>query len=200
MFGRIFNNMNAGLVIIIFLVFAPSYADDVTDSIDEGIKYYKAGEFSDAVLSLNYAVQLIQQKKGASMESLLPEPLKGRKADDATTETAAASMMGGMVTAERRYTKGSSSVSIQIITDSPVLQGLLMMFANPMFASSDGGKLERIKKQKAIVKYDEASKEGEIQIVVANRFFVQIDGNGATKDDLIKFAEAIDYKKIESQP
>jgi len=175
------------------------YADDVTDSINEGLQYYKDGKHTDAAASLNYASQLIQQKKGGSIKSLLPAPLKGWKAQDARSETAGAAFGAG-ISVEREYNKGSSSVTIQIVADSPMLQGLMMMFSNPMFAQSDGGKLQKISGQKAIIKYDTAYKNGEIQVIVANRFLVTIRGDDVSEENIIDYAKALDYKKIAELP
>ncbi len=77
---------------------------------------------------------------------------------------------------------------------------MMMMFSNPMLFTSDGGKLERIGRQKAIVKFDSNSKEGDIKIVVANRFLVLIEGQVITKENLKGYAKAIDYKKLLSLP
>lgn len=109
-------------------------------------------------------------------------------------------MLGGGISAEREYNKGDSHVRINVVADSPMLQAVMMMFQNPMFAASDGGKMERIGKQKAIVKFDPNTKEGEIQIVVANRFLVTIEGNEVTDKDLKAYAQAIDFDKMAQLP
>jgi hypothetical protein len=176
------------------------HADEVTDSISEALENYKDGHYSDAVASLNYASQLIQQKKGEDLTPILPEALKGWTAEDASSQAMGAAMMGGGVTAERRYFREDSSINIQIITDSPILQGVMMMLSNPMFAASDGGKVQRINQQKAVVKYQQADRSGSIQIVVANRFLVTIEGSDVKKEDLETYAKAIDYKKLEALP
>ncbi len=175
-------------------------ADDVTDYINEALQYYKDGQFSDAVDSLNFAEQMIQQKKSSGLETFLPEPLKGWNAEIATSQAASSAILGGGISAERQYSKGKSSIQIQIMADSPMLQGVLMMMSNPMFATSDGGKMERIKKQKAIVKFDPNTKKGEIRIVVANRFLITIEGNGVTSKELKDYAKAIDYNKMMTLP
>lgn len=193
--------LKAAILVIALMTFSGFvYADDVTESINEALDAYKDGEYSEAVESLNYASQLIQQKKGESLTSFLPDPLKGWTAKDASSQAMGAAMFGGGVTAERRYVKGKSRVDVKIITDSPMMQGVMMMFSNPMFASSDGGKLEKIKRQKAIVKYNDTREKGEIKIVVANRFLITVEGNKVTKDDLKDYAKAIDYKKLKSLP
>lgn len=191
------------LAVCSFVMFAFStaaVADDVTDYINEALQYYNEGQYSEAVSSLNFAEQLIQQKKSSGLEAFLPEPLKGWNAESATSQAAGSAMLGGGISAERQYTKGESYIQIQILADSPMLQGVLMMMSNPMFATSDGGKLERIGKQKAIVKFDAGNKEGDIQIVVANRFMVSIDGQGVSKKEMTDYANAIDYDKMAQLP
>ncbi|MCU0597854.1 MAG: hypothetical protein MUE70_01180 [Desulfobacterales bacterium] len=173
-----------------------AFADDVTDAINEALQYYQDGKYSDAMTSLNYASQLIGQKKGGDLQSFLPQPLAGWEAEEATSQSVGAAMLGGGVSAERQYNKGSGSVRIQIVTDSPMLQSMMMMFGNPMLAGADGGKLEKIAGEKAIVKYNAADKSGDIKLVVANRFLVTLDGNDVSLEDLKAYAAKIDYKKL----
>jgi hypothetical protein len=187
------------IALITLFVAGPAVADDITDSIKEALDYYKNGDFTEAVSNLNYAAQLIQQKKGGSLESFLPEPLKGWKAEDTSSQAAAAGIFGG-VTAEREYTKGDASVSVTIVTDSPMIQGMAVMFTNPAFAVSDGGKMEKIAGQRAIVKYSSADKSGDIQIMVASRFLISIDGSDVNKSELKKYAAGINYKKLAAMP
>lgn len=173
-----------------------SMADDVLDSINEGLEAYKEGEYKDAVESLNYASQLIQQMKGENLQSFLPDALDGWKAKKASSQSAGAAMFGGGITAEREYAKGNSNISVSIITDSPMMQGMMMMFSNPMFASSDGGKLKKIKREKAMVKYDAGNKSGEIQVMVDDRILLNVTGNRVSEEDLMSYAKAVDFKKL----
>lgn len=186
---------------LIILGFSSSaIADDVTDYINEALEFYNDGQYSEAVSSLNFAEQLIQQKKSTGLEAFLPGPLAGWEAEAATSQAASSAMMGGGISAERNYNKGDSSVHINIVADSPMLQAVMMMFSNPMFAASDGGKMERIGKQKAIVKFDPNTQEGEVQIVVANRFLVTVEGDGVTDQVLKDYAKAIDFDKMAQLP
>jgi hypothetical protein len=178
------------------IFFSIASADDVTDAINEALQSYQAGKYSDAMTSLNYASQLIGQKKGGDLQSLLPQPLAGWEAEEATSQAVGAAMLGGGVTTERTYNKGSSSVRIQIVADSPLIQSMMMMFSNPMMAGADGGKMEKISGEKAIVKYNAPQKDGNINIVVANRFLVTLDGNDVSLEDLKAYAGKIDFKKL----
>lgn len=185
------------LIVAFSMLPITGFADDVTDSIDEALQYYNEGELADAVDSLNYAAHMIKEKKAEGLASFFPEPLEGWKAEDTSAEAAPAAMFGGGVSSERVYSKGNSEISINVVTDSPMMQGMMVMFSNPMFASQDGGKLKKIKRQKAIVKYDKKRESGDIMIVVANRILVQIEGQHVKLEDLMAYAEAIDYKKLE---
>jgi hypothetical protein len=182
------------------VVWSPVLADDVTDSINEGLKQYGSGDFAGAVQSLDYASQLIRQKKGGQLEAFLPKPISGWKAEDAKSQAMGSAMFGGGVTAERSYVKGDSHVNIKIITDSPMMQGMMMMFSNPMLATSDGGKLEKINGEKAIVKYSNENKDGAINVVIAGRFLVTVEGNDVARQDLIAYAQGIDFKKLAAMP
>lgn len=62
--------------------------------------------------------------------------------------TPISAMFGGGVTAEGSYVKDDSRVDVKIITDSLMMQGMVMMFSNPMIATSDGGKLQKINGKK----------------------------------------------------
>ena len=192
--------MSALLVAGLLSASVSARADDVEESIKEALEFYKEGAFRDAVESLNYAVQLIQQKKGQTLEALLPEPLAGWQAEDSSSQAAGAAVFGGGVTAEREYRKGNASVTVRIVTDSPLMQGMMAMLTNPMFAASGGGRLERIKRQRAIVQYEDGDSSGEINIVVDGRFLVTIEGQGAALEDLKAYAEAIDYKALRDMP
>lgn len=64
----------------------------------------------------------------------------------------------------------------------------------------DGGKMVRIGRQKAIVKYTSEDQSGELQMVVANRFLVTVEGNGVSHDELLDYARAIDTKKMADMP
>lgn len=172
------------------------HADPVTDSIDEAKKAYENKDFAGAVQALEAAAQLVRQQRAEGLAQYLPAAPSGWTAEEADSTSAGASMMGGMISAAREYRKDSANVKVSFITDSPMLQAVLMMYNMPMMAGNDGGKLERIKKQKAIVKYDKSGKHGSINIVVGGTLLLQIEGSDLTDVELRSFAEAIDYDKL----
>lgn len=173
-------------------------ADDVMETINEAIRQYKAGKLHDAAGTLDYAAELIRQKRGQTLKDLLPEPLAGWSADEAASQTLGTAVFGGMVSAERRYEKGDASIKIKIVTDSPLLQSLIAVFANPMIAGMSGSEVLRIKGQKALIRYSPEERKGELNVVVVNRFLVTLEGHGVKREDLVGYASAVPYEKLES--
>jgi hypothetical protein len=191
----------ASVAIALLLTFAGTvWADEITDSINEALNQCNNNDYTAASESLSYALQLLGQKKGRQLQELLPQPLPGWTADEASSEMVSAVVMGGGINAERQYQRDDSSVTVSYTTDSPMLQGIMMMLSNPVFAAANGGKLEKIKGWKAIVKYDPQDKSGSIMIVVETRTLILIEGDSVALDDLKSYASVIDYQRISDLP
>lgn len=174
------------------------YADDnVLSTIREATRQYEAGDYTGAASNLDYAAQLVRQQKSERMKSLLPEPLSGWEGKETNAQALGAAILGGGITVSRDYKRGSSSLSVEIVSDSPVLQSVLMMVNNPVFAGAGGGKLENLKGQRAILKFDSGKKSGELYVVVDGRFVITIKGRQVTREDLIGYGEAINYAMLE---
>jgi hypothetical protein len=183
-----------GLTALLIATIAGScflYADEVTDTIKEALAAYEKGDTVQATEDLSYALELIKQQKGNRLKSFLPEPLSGWKAGEVEIQSVGAAMMGGGTTLHRDYHKGDAEIAIEIVTDSPLIQSMSMMFSNPMFAA---GKLKRIHRQKAIIEYDAAQHAGKLTMMVDNRILITIEGRNISENDLIAYAEAIDIE------
>lgn len=185
----------AGLALILH---SPSLfaEDEVLTIIEQAVSQYKNNDLAGATSNLEYASQLIRQKKSEAMKSLLPEPLAGWEAEPATAQALGAAVFGGGITVSRSYSKKPAVITIDIVSDSPLLQSLVMMINNPMIAGASGGKLENVNGQRAIVQYDEAARKGEVNIVVENRFMVTLKGKNAERSQLISYAAAVDYASL----
>jgi hypothetical protein len=193
---------NSILFFLCLFIFTPSFLqagepDSVIQTIEKAMEEYKNQDFTNAASSLDYASQLIRQKKGKALGKLLPEPMDGWTAKDIQSQVTAASLFGGGLTAERTYMKENASVKISIITDSPLLQSMIMMFSNPMFASSMG-QFELINGYRGIVNHQ--NNMGDINIVINNRFLVTLKGSSVSREELMDYAKTIDLKAIANLP
>ncbi len=187
--------------LLIFVCWSPipACADEILEAMNEAIEAYKEKEYAEAAESLDYAKQLIQQLRSENIMKFLPEALPGWESK--TAQTQSTGMLGGMSGVQREYFKpatgdqGRKRITINIMADSPMMQGMMAMF-NPMYAGAQGGKLQKIKRNKAIVKYDPDRKNGEVNVLVDKRYIVSIKGNSVDKKDLMDYAKAVDYKGL----
>lgn len=175
-------------------------ADRITDVIDRALQNYKAGKLTDAAADLAEATDLIHDKKSNKINHVFPPPLDGWKADKAESQSAGATMMEGGLTAERTYRRDDSNVTIEIIADSEALKDMLALFSDPMFMSADGGQLEPLGDQKAIVKYNSIEHNGDVKLVVAERFLVTVAGLNVSREELLAYAASIDFDKLKALP
>jgi len=170
--------------------------DDVLTVIEEALQQYKNGDLSSAANNLDYASQLIRQKKSEKLKSVLPKPIPGWDVEPATSQAIGTAVFGGGVTVSQAYRKGPSHIIIEIISDSPVLQSVMMMLNSPVFAGASGGKLEIIKGQRAIVKFEPEKRDGEINVVIANKFMVTVKGQEVTREELLAYTQLIDFQVL----
>jgi hypothetical protein len=162
-----------------------AFADDIGDAINEAQTHYKAGELSAAKQSLDLASQLIAQATADALVAALPKALAGWKAGD--PDTTASGGFGIAVTqATKTYTNAKGDeISVAISADSPLLTQLVSTMSNPQLAGLLG-KIVTVGTTKAI-----QTKDGEINMLVANRFVVDVTGGG-TADDKLNYAKGVD--------
>ena len=164
-------------------------ADDILDAMDQARKAYQAGDYANAKQSLDLASQLLGQKNAEAYATVLPKPLAGWTAEKAQTQSLGGVAFGAS-TASRQYNNANGeTVEIQITGDSAMVAQLAPLLANPAFAGAMG-KLIRIGNLRAI-----QTNEGDIQMVVANKFHVMVSGS-APANAKIAYAQAIEFGKL----
>ena len=187
------------LLIVVSWGAIPVCADEILDAMNEAIEAYNEKEYAEAAESLDYAKQLILQMRSENIMKVLPEPLPGWESK--TAQTQSMGMLGGMAGVVKEYFKpgtgdqGRKRITINIMAESPMMQGMMAMF-NPAYAGAQGGKLQKIKRNKAIVKYNPDRRSGEANVLVKKSYIVSIKGNSVDKKDLLDYAEAVDYKGL----
>jgi hypothetical protein len=189
------------LVLAMSICSAAADADDVLEAIQEATEAYNEKDYADAVESLEYAKQLIQQLTSERLKDFLPKPLQGWNAKEAKSQNLG--LMGGSAGIEQEYWKAGDGnqargrVTLSIMGESPMFQGMMAMF-NPALAGSSGGKLQKIKRNKAIVSYSAENRDGEIMINVDKKYLVLVKGSNVDQQDLMNYANAVDFKGLKS--
>jgi len=174
----------AGAALLASVAAGPAAADEIADEIRNALTLYEAGKVGEAKEALDFATQLLGQRKADDLGRHLPAPLSGWTAEDA--EATSAAMYGAGITAGRTYRKGDAEVEVRIIGDSPMIQAMSMMFSNPAMAGAAGGRAQRIGKQRGIVTQD-----GDVQ-VMAGKYLVMVSGS-APQDAKVAYAAAVDF-------
>ena len=179
----------AAVTAVLALPTLPALADDILDAIEQGRKAYQQGDLAGAKQSLDLASQLIGQKNAETFVKLLPEPLPGWKGEEPQT-TAVGAVGFGLSSASRRYSnQKGDNVEVQITGDSVLITQFATLLANPQIAGAMG-KIVRVGNQRAI-----QSSQGDVHVIVNNKFLVMVTGSGSAKDKLA-YAGAIDFAKL----
>jgi hypothetical protein len=169
---------------------SPAFAaDDILDAMEQARKAYQAGDMTKAKQSLDLASQLLGQKNAETFAKLLPEPLPGWTAEKAETASVGIAVFGA-TSASRRYTdtKGHH-VEVRITGDSVLVTQFAQLLINPAVAGVVG-KLIKVGGQTAM-----QTNEGSINMVIANKFLVTVDGSADAAAKLA-YAQAVDSDKL----
>ena len=174
------------------LLASPAGADEIEDSLKLALEAYQAGDVVEAKSEIDYAAQLLAQKRVESLSELLPAAFDGWSREEVDDFAAGAAMFGGGLMAGAAYEKDRMTVELQVIADSPAMAAMGAMFTDPAMAGTMGGKLKRVGGHKVIQMSD-----GEFQALIANRFLIQISGSAPAEDKEAYFT-AIDFAALEA--
>ncbi|RMD71572.1 MAG: hypothetical protein D6819_01240 [Gammaproteobacteria bacterium] len=178
----------------------PLWADEVTDAVNDALRYYQKGWLSAAIENLELAAGMIRQKKAAILSQMLPKPLPGWTTDKNLTQITASAYSAGGIVVRRMFKKGDKLIMVSYITDSPLVQTALMMFRDPNLATASGGRFIKVNNRRALFKYATEDHTGEVAFLVRDRILVSIRGYKVKKEDLIAYAKIIDLDRLARIP
>ncbi|WP_031528775.1 hypothetical protein [Dyadobacter crusticola] len=135
------------------------------------------------------------------LKDLLPGKLIGLKRIESGGEKSGA--MGFTVsTAQARYESGNSSLEVEIVDTGGIAGVSTMALATWSMADIDKETADGYEKTtsldgyKAFERYNTQSKSGEINILVADRYVVNVEGENVTMDDLKEALKSIGLTKL----
>jgi hypothetical protein len=164
-----------------------SRTDEAADAMRAAQKAYRNGQLLDAKQKLDAASALIATAAARKLQSFLPEAHDGWTVDAGEAVAGAAPVD---LTASRSYAKGGQRVTISISGDVRILAALAFTVIDAAQAKEAGARLVKINGTTGVVNSD-----GQIQILVANRFLVMAEGD-APEDAKKLFLESIDVKGL----
>ncbi len=169
---------------LVFPVIAP--ADEVEDALHEALKLYKEGKYTEASTSVQLVLNGINEKRGGAISSALPDKIGGWTGGEVNSTNTLA-VLGAGSTVERAYTKDARSASITIIAESPMINQVVGLMSNPAIAGLAGLKMKKAGDNTVTIQKD----AGMGQIVVDNRFLIQIQGSGLKEADILELAAGV---------
>jgi hypothetical protein len=135
------------------------------------------------------------------LQVLLPETLGGMKRGEVKGEKVGA--MGIKVSnAEATYGGDQTRIRVKIV-DTGSMSGFAGMAAWAMVdidSENSAGyeKTSNVGGRKTYEKWMKDGKRGELNMIVASRFMIEVRGEGVEMKDLKQAAAALDYKKLEA--
>lgn len=149
---------------------AASYADEFEDIVEGALEAYRDGDVKIAKEEIEYALELLKNAEGKSLQAILPEPLDGwtrEFTDDAQGMT----MLGGVgVSADYRNETSGDRFSVTVAS-SPQIAGAFGAMFGSAAAMGAMGELTRIQREKFVIS------DNQIQGLVNDKFYVNFEGD-----------------------
>jgi hypothetical protein len=175
--------------------------------LSESVKSLEEGAEGLAEAMKNMTESIVDSNVEAvdfrELKELLPEKLADMTRTSATGEKN--SMMGMKMSVARADYTGDDGQSVHIeLTDLGTLKGVAAMATYGWMMAdidreTDTGyeKTMTFEGHKGYEKYESETRRGEIHLIVADRFAVEVSGNGIDMDDLKNALKKIDLNELE---
>jgi len=149
------------------------------------------GRYGAAVTEYGYAAQYARQLKGYNLAQYLPPAADGWTTRNLEVASAGAAMFGGGTTVEQEYLRGNERVTLRIVTDSPLMQSVMMMLNNPMImmGTSQQNQTVMINNQRAMV---EAGSDGTVTVSLPHQGIYLLQGEGP-QEAVVTYMNAFDF-------
>jgi len=161
--------------------------DDAMDALSDALGGLKDGE---AVEAMDFQ----------ELKKMLPERMLGMKRISHEGERAG---MGKLKfsTATAEYQNGDASLEVSIVDGggfAGIMAGMAAWSSVEMDKENEDGyeRTTMIDGHKAFEQYDRRNKNGQIALIVDDRFIVSVDGDKVSEKDLRKALDALNLKKI----
>jgi len=136
------------------------------------------------------------------LKSLLPDSLPGMQRTDAQGSSQGAMGMNTSSASGSYQGQGGTHAAVKIV-DASAVAGLLNL-AQSVAANSSSESDTGFEKNTTVdgrmlhEKYDNRSRHGEVTAIVAQRFTVEVTGDGVDMGTLEQYASLVDYSKLEA--
>lgn len=187
-----------------------SAQDQIAAFIQEAQDYLAQKDYKMAQLSLQDAINEINNLMGGQIAEALPDEINGLTSEgEEATNAAGMGFLGGGTAVSKRYqhpSKAENSAEVSIITNSPMLSTLNMFMGNPAMMGQEY-KSVRVGTRRAIMKsqtedyyMDNGSskqiRSSELQVPLSQTLITLNLRGFASEQEELAFAGKLDIEKI----
>jgi hypothetical protein len=159
---------------------------------------YKAGKLDESRFAMEQMLQEIDMMVGKEVLKILPAKLEDKAAISGSDNVSGASGFFGVVI-HREYGTPEKNISIEIISNSPLVTSLNAMLSLPLIGGAGGdSKVIRISGYKALlnkVSGENEKDDFEIQLPL-NTALITLRAPGYTQDQVVKIANTLPVAQI----
>ncbi len=158
---------------------------------------YSSGKLDDARFAMEQMLQEIDIVVGKEVLKILPAKMENKVSESAKDEVSGSSGYYG-VTIKRDYGTEDNNISLEILTNSPMIAGINALLSVPLLAGTGDNKVIRINGYKALVQKNSGNSdkpEYEVQLPL-NATLITLRAPGYTFDQVVKMANTIPVSQI----
>ncbi|MEZ5301113.1 MAG: hypothetical protein R3F11_10735 [Verrucomicrobiales bacterium] len=170
----------------------PTRADEVTDALREAYKLYENKDLSGATEKVREVLEKLEAKSAKLVGEVLPPKLGDWQGANASKENTA--FIGGGVSVANTYRKGNAEVTVKIIRDSPLMDGIAKLLSNKDVLKFSGLKTESIGGETAVIQGEGA--DATLRLAVEGILVEVKGGRGADDSDLVAVARKLDLNLL----
>lgn len=187
------------LIIILFFAVAGMQAQEVPGLLSEAGSSYKSGNTEDARFALQQALNGINQAIGRDMLALMPDQLGGMDKVAEEDDVTGTNMGFAGLYVSRNYKAENKDVSVEIVSDSPLLGSINALLSMPMLVSDPNQKRIKVDGQKALLSRtldEEGPVYYDVQIVFGSSLFTLKTTGVEEEKEVIAMLEQIPVREI----
>jgi len=157
-------------------------ADAVPARFDAARAALTRGDLARALIELEAVLADLHGRLGGALTECLPPAPAGWRADVPEIQDLTGSAGGGF-SVTRAYTREDASLNATVLVDSPAVAAAAQTGGGALPAGN--ARRVRIGSEEALMRFDPATRSGEVTLVLANRVLLQIEGDGLANADAL---------------
>ena len=189
--------LNFCLLVLVSMSFLIAQSGNVKTLTEKAVREYEKGNYSIAIKDIERALDIMKQKQGNQLNSLLPKVLPGwTRGVSSSKPMDPRGIVGGHIV-EQTYNKGNGFVTATLILEAPMVKDVRQTLNSPQLAQNrNGSKIQLIKNRKALIRYQDDKREGKISMLANSTTVAVVYGKNITLRELTNYAKLFKFSEI----